>query len=49
MISKLLSSWGESMDKQTDLLNVEMKSYFKYIKDEFISFKEVRIKFLTLL
>jgi hypothetical protein len=41
MISKLINSWGESMTKQTDILNEEMKTYFKYIKDEYIAFKEV--------
>ena len=36
-----MNSWGDSMKQQTKLLNEEVKGYFKYIKHEFISFKDV--------
>jgi hypothetical protein len=43
MLSKLMSSWGDSITEQKKLLNEELKGYFKYIKHEFISFKDVKI------
>ena len=46
MLSKLLDEWGDSMKKQSSLLNEELKGYFKYIKNEFIAFKEVKLSFL---
>jgi hypothetical protein len=42
MLSKLMSSWGDSIQQQKKLLNEEIKGYFKYIKHEFISFKDVK-------
>ncbi len=42
MLSKLMSSWGDSIQQQKKLLNEEVKGYFKYIKHEFISFKDVK-------
>lgn len=38
-----MSSWGDSITQQKKLLNEEIKGYFKYIKHEFISFKDVKI------
>lgn len=42
MLSTLMNDWGESYKKQSILIDVELKEYFKYIKNEFIAFKEVR-------
>jgi len=33
------------MTKQTDILNEEMKTYFKYIREEYITFKDVNLNF----
>ena len=41
MLSKLMNDWGDAEKKQSILIDVELKEYFKYIKDEFIGFKEV--------
>jgi hypothetical protein len=43
MLSKLMNDWGESEKKQSLLIDVELKEYFKYIKNEFVAFKDVNI------
>ena len=43
MLSKLMNDWGESEKKQSILIDVELKEYFKYIKNEFISYKDVTL------
>ena len=41
MISKLMNDWGEAERKQSILIDVELKEYFKYIKNEFVAYKDV--------
>jgi hypothetical protein len=41
MISKLMNDWGEAERKQSILIDVELKEYFKYIKNEYVAFKDV--------
>jgi len=36
-----MNKWGDSFTKQADLMEVGMREYFKYIKKEFVSYKEV--------
>ena len=45
MLSKLMKDWGDAERKQSILIDVELKEYFRYIKNEFVEFKEVKIKF----
>ena len=40
MLSKLMNDWGDAEKKQTVLIDRELKEYFRYIKNEFIAFKE---------
>jgi len=46
MLSKLMNDWGEAEKKQTNLIDIELKEYFKYIKNEFVAFKDVKIKLI---
>jgi hypothetical protein len=41
MLSKLMSDWGEAESKQTVLFKIELKEYFKFIRHEFVAFKDV--------
>ena len=41
MLSKLMNDWGDAEKKQSILVDVELKDYFRYIKNEFVEFKEV--------
>ncbi len=41
MLSKLMNDWGEAEKKQAVLIDVELKEYFRYIKNEFVAFKDV--------
>jgi len=49
MLSKLMNDWGDAEKKQSILIDVELKEYFKYIKHEFIEFKEVNNIYYDLL
>ena len=41
MLSKLMNDWGEAERKQTVQFDIELREYFKYIRNELSSFKEV--------
>jgi hypothetical protein len=41
MLSKLMNDWGESEKKQSILIDVELKEYFRYIKNEFVELREL--------
>ena len=36
-----MTDWGDSNKEQSVLIDVELKEYFKYIKNEFVALKEV--------
>lgn len=38
-----MNDWGEAERKQTVQFDIELKEYFKYIRHEFVAFKEVLI------
>jgi hypothetical protein len=42
-----MSDWGEAEKKQTGLFDVELKEYFKFIRHEFVSFKDVFFFYLV--
>lgn len=44
MLSKLMNDWGEAEKKQSMLINIELKEYFRYIKNEFVEFKDLLVK-----
>ena len=41
MLSELMKNWGESIIIQKDIINKEINEYFKYIKDQYISYKDL--------
>ena len=41
MLCKLMNDWSDSFKKQAILIDVDLKEYFKYIKKEFVSIKDV--------
>jgi hypothetical protein len=41
MLNRLMLDWGDSFKKQSVLIDLELKEYFKFIKNEFINLKEV--------
>ena len=43
-MSKLTLDWSETLKSQGTLLNLEIKEYFKYIKNEFKALKELTLK-----
>lgn len=43
MLTKLMNDWGQSFHKQRDLIDIELRQYFAYIKKEFVAFKDVNI------
>ena len=38
-----MKKWGDSLLQQKDFLNEDINEYFRYIKDEYISYKDVKI------
>lgn len=44
VMSKLMQDWSDSEKRQSDLLTLEIKEYFRYIKKEFVSMKELIAK-----
>jgi hypothetical protein len=46
MLSKLMTDWSDSNQQQSVLIDIELKEYFKYIKNEFIALKEVNTTIL---
>jgi len=43
MLNTLMKNWGDSYTKQANLIETDMKEFFNYIQDEFLSYKEVSI------
>ena len=41
VMSKLMQDWSESEKRQADLISIDIKEYFRYIKNEFISMKDL--------
>ena len=39
-----MNDWGDAERKQALLIDIELKEYFRYIKNEFIAFKDVVAK-----
>ena len=44
IMSKLMKGWADSEKRQVELLNLEIREYFKYIKNEFRAMKELEVK-----
>ncbi|MCQ2820530.1 MAG: hypothetical protein MJ252_24970 [archaeon] len=41
---KLMQDWSDSEKRQSDLMNIDVKEYFRYTKNEFISMKDLIAK-----
>ncbi len=41
MLSKLMMDWSDSFKKQSILIDVELKEYFRFIRNELLSIKDV--------
>lgn len=41
MLSKLMNDWGDAEKKQSILIDIELREYFRYIKNEFVEMREL--------
>ncbi|MCQ2820670.1 MAG: hypothetical protein MJ252_25675 [archaeon] len=41
IMTKLMQDWSDSEKRQADLINIDLKEYFRYVKNEFISMKDL--------
>ena len=49
MLSKLMLDWSDSFKKQSILIDVELKEYFRFIRNELLSMKDVYNIIISLL